>query len=190
MANHLANLKTFVPEFTPGEQGNMANQWERWIKTFECCIEFEEIKDDYKSGRGQIISKKKEALLAIRGPQLKEVFATLKAEEGTYSEAKERLTEYYTPKKNLTAERYKFMCNKSKTEKETHLKWITRLRSRVKECKFDKMNEDKAIKLVMTMNTYSSSLRKQIITGDLNLQEALSKAEMLELAEKGNQVYV
>ena len=46
------------------------------------------------------------------------------------------------------------------------------------------MNKDEATKLVMTMNTYSSSLRKQIITGDLNLQEGLSKAEMLMLAEK------
>ena len=46
------------------------------------------------------------------------------------------------------------------------------------------MNEDEAMKLVMTLHTPSTSLRKQIITGDLNLQEALSKAEMLELAEK------
>ena len=70
-------------------------------------MEFEEIKDDYKSESGQIISKKRAALLGIGAPQLREVFATLKAEEGTYSEAKERLTEYYTPKKNLTAERWK-----------------------------------------------------------------------------------
>ena len=82
-----------MPEFRPGEQGNMANQWDRWIKTLNAAWNLKRLKDDYKSESGQIISKKRALLLAIGGPQLREVFATLKAEEGTYSEAKERITE-------------------------------------------------------------------------------------------------
>ena len=184
MASHLANLKSCVPEFKPGEQGNIAKQWDIWLTNFDCCLECEEIKDQFKDDNGQIISKKRALLLAIGGPQLREIFATLKVDDGTYDEAKRVLTEYYTPKRNLTAERYKFLCNKPESETETHLHWITRLRSIVKQSEFDKMNEDEAMKLVMTLHTHSTSLRKQIITGDLNLQEALSKAEMLELAEK------
>ena len=184
MANHLANLKSCFPEFKPGEQGNIAKQWDMWVTNFDCCLEFEEIKDEFKDENGKTISKKRAALLAIGGPQLREIFATLKCDKGTYDEAKKVLTEYYTPKRNLTAERYKFLCNKPESDRETHLQWITRLRTIVKYSEFDKMNEDEAMKLVMTLHTNSASLRKQIITGDLSLQEALSKAEMLELAEK------
>ena len=184
MASHLANLKSCVPEFKPGEQGNISKQWDIWLTNFDCCLECEEVKDQVKDENNQIVSKKRALMLAIGGSQLREVFATLKVMDGSYEEAKRVLTEYYTPKRNLTAERYKFLCNKPESDRETHLHWITRLRSIVKQCEFDKMNEDEAMKLVMTLHTHSASLRKQIITGDLNLQEALSKAEMLELADK------
>ena len=184
MANHLANLKSCVPEFKTGEQGNTAKQWEMWLQNFECCLEFEQVTDDFKDENGRTVSKKRAALLAIGGQQLREIFSTLNIEKGTYAEAIKLLTQYYTPKRNLTAERYKFLCNKPESEKESHLRWITRLRGQVKDCEFDKMNDDEAIKMVMTLHTYSGSLRKQIITGDLDLQQALSKAEMLELADK------
>ena len=51
----------------------------------------------------------------------------------------------------------------------------------MKECEFDKMNEDVSFNLVITLHTHSASLQKQIITGNLGLQDTLSIAEMIEL---------
>ena len=129
-------------------------------------------------------SKKKAALMVIGGPKLREIYKTLNPLNESYNEAKKVLTEYFTPQKNLTAERYKFLCTRPESTSETHASWVTRLRTLVTNCEFDKMNNDEAIKLVITLHTYCEKLQNLIITGNLNLKEALNKAEMIELAEK------
>ena len=84
----------------------------------------------------------------------------------------------------MTAERYKFICMKPESPEETHGHWVTRLRSEVRNCDFDKMNNDEAIKLVLTLHTHSERLQKEIISKELTLTRALEYARALELTDK------
>ena len=182
MANHLANLKACIQEFRPeefGVTGNIANQWNLWLKNFEYCVEFESIKCEDGD-----TSKKKAALMVVGGPRLREIFETLSPVNESYEEAKRVLSEYFTPQKNLTAERYKFLCTRPESHNETHSQWVTRLKTLVKNCEFNQMNDDEAIKLVITLHTNSEKLQNEIITRNLNLKDTLNRAEMIELAEK------
>ena len=183
MSNHLANLKACVPEFVPEEFGdvnNIAKQWELWIENFQFCMEFEEIKEEAQD----TTSRKRAALLAIGGPKLREIFKTLQPADNSYAAAKTALDEHFAPHKNLTAERYKFLCNGPESTQESHAQWVTRLRQNVGACEFDKMNDDEAIKLVVTLHTNSPRLQKEIITKNLSLQDTLKSAQMIELAER------
>ena len=93
--------------------------------------------------------------------------------------AKECLNEYFKLQKNLAVERYKFLCIKPESPEETHGHWMTRLRSEVRNCEFDKMNNDEEIKLVLTLHTHSVRLQKEIISKDLTLTRALDYARLL-----------
>ena len=73
------------------------------------------------------------------------------------------LTTHFTPKKNLTAERFELFCTKPIDSNETHDHWITRLRTKVKNCEFDKMGNNEAIKLVIMLHTHSEKLQSSII---------------------------
>ena len=183
MSNHLANLKACVPEFVPEEFGdvnNIAKQWELWSENFQFCMEFEEIKEEEHA----TTSRKRAAMLAIGGPKLREIFKTLNPADNSYTAAKTALDEHFAPHKNLTAERYKFLCNGPESAQESHAQWVTRLRQNVTACEFDKMDGDEAIKLVLTLHTNSPRLQKEIITKNLSLQDTLKSAQMIELAER------
>ncbi len=86
------------------------------------------------------------------------IFFHLNRSRNTYKDAKEALTAHLFPKKNLTAERYRFFCTKPTSPEETHGHWITRFRTKGKDCEFDNMTLDEAIKLVVTLHTPSGEL--------------------------------
>ena len=155
----LANLKACAKEFNPddfGDRQNVPKQWILWLKNFEYCLDFEGVKEETaEEGSDAVLpSWKRAALLAIGGQKLIEVFKTLTPADDSYQAAKECLNEYFKPQKNLTAERYKVLCMKPESSEETHGHWMTRLRSEVRNCEIDKMNNDKAIKLVLTLRTH------------------------------------
>ena len=87
-------------------------------------------------------------------------------------------------KKNLNAERFKFFCTKPIGSDETHDHWITRLITKVKDCEFDKMGDDEAIKLVITLHTHSEKIQSSIIQKHMNLAKLVSTARSLELEKK------
>ena len=92
---------------------------------------------------------------------MRELFSTLTPQDDTYAQATATLTAHFTSKKNLTAEQFKFFCSKPIDRDETHDHWITRLRTKVKNCEFDKMGDDEAIKLVLTLHTHTQKNYKQ-----------------------------
>ena len=183
MANTLANLRACVPEFNPDslidEGSNTDKRWKQWLENFECCLEFEGVTDQPNEK-----SKKRAALLAIGGQQLRDLLKTLSPTDDTYLEARNALNTHFTAKKNLTAERYKFFCAKPLGTEETHDHWITRLRTMVKDCEFDKMDDDEAIKLVVTLNTTSDKLQAAIIQKDMDLTKVIAVAKSMELAQR------
>ena len=98
--------------------------------------------------------------------------------------AKDALTAHFSPKKNLTADRYRFFCTKPTSPEESHDHWITRLRIKGKDCEFENMNVDEAIKLVVTLHTPSEKLQPEIIAKNMDLKMVTDSARALELTQR------
>ena len=122
MTSTLANLYTCVPKFQTdnltGEWHNTEKQWRQWVENFECCLNCEGIVDPHEGN-----SKKRAALIAIRGQQLDDLFRTV----NTYDAARTIVNKHFTSKENLTAKRYKFFCTKPLGPEKSHDRWITQL---------------------------------------------------------------
>ena len=131
MSNTLVNLKLCIPKFNSEvllDDGVIIERcWKQWLENFECCITFELVTDQSNG-----LSKKKAALLAISGQKLGELFSTVTPPADLYEAATSILTIHFKLKKNLTAERFEFLCTKPINSDETHDHWITRLRTKVK----------------------------------------------------------
>ena len=174
---NLANLKEVCETFEFGQEtANQEKCWKAWLDNFEICTEFEGIVDE---------KKRRAALLAVGGPKLRELHSTLEEEEAkTYTTVKQVFNDYFKGKKNLTAERYKFLCTKPASETETHDAWITRLRKLGEDCEWEHMNMNEAIKLAVTMHTRSKKLQMSIIAQNLDYQTMVEKARAIELTKK------
>ena len=174
----LAQLKQVCKEFEVREcqLENKEKRWKVWLENFECCLEFEGIEED---------KKKRAALLAVAGASLRELFRTLEEEEPhTYATATKALGEHFEGKKNLTAERYRFLCMKPESKNEPHDIWITRLKTAGSDCEWDNMNLKEAIKLAVTMHTNSSKLQQEIIAQDMTYEKMVEKARAIELTRR------
>ena len=176
MTATLANLKQVCECFEFENSSNQEKNWSSWLENFEICTEFEGIVDE---------KKRRAALLAVAGPKLRELHSTLEEESAlNYTTLKKVLSEYFKGKKNLTAERYKFLCMKPESTTETHDAWITRLRKQGEDCNWDKMDLKEAIKLAVTMHTMSRKLQMAIIAQDMDYETMVDKARAIELTTK------
>ena len=87
----LANLKQVCPELQLEQSTNNEKMWQNFIDNFESVLAFEGIEDD---------RKKRGALLAVAGQEVRDIFKTLEEEEAkTYETAKKALDEYFKGKK-------------------------------------------------------------------------------------------
>ena len=128
--------------------------------------------------------RKIKALLTVDGQAHRKIFGTLTVADYTYKVAKDALTAHFSPKKNLTADRYRFFCTKPTSPEESHDHWITRLRIKGKDCEFENMNVDEAIKLVVTLHTPSEKLQPEIIAKNMDLKMVTDSARALELTQR------
>jgi hypothetical protein len=149
MSNTLANIRSCVPEFDTEQTAdiqNLCRRFKAWLENFEAVCEFEDV----------TVQKKKPALLAVGGSKLRELCTTLgvSADDG-FAEVKALLEGHFKVKKNTTAERFKFLNTRPESAEETHDHWVTRLRRKVKDCEFDKMDDSEAIKLVLLLHTHN-----------------------------------
>ena len=187
MANALANLRSCVKEFQIQDYeestSNLHKRWSLWIENLEYCFTFEGL-DTAPAGGVNPEIKKKAALLALGGQQLRELYNTLEDTETTYTAAKNKISEHFRGSKNLTAERYKFFCMRPLSSQETHDQWATRLKTKGADCEFDRMNLKEAIKLVMTLHTPLPKLQTAIIRDDMTYEQLIKMAQSMELAER------
>lgn len=135
MAHALANLRSCVQEFQLQDHeettSNIHKRWCMWVENLEYCFTFEGL-DTVPTEDGAVSPevKKKAALLALGGHQLRELYNTLEDTGTTYTEAKRKIEEHFKGSKNLTAERYKFFCMRPLSTQETHDQWVTRLKTK------------------------------------------------------------
>ena len=145
-AANLANLKEVCDTFEIdqcADDTNLEKRWKSWLENFEIITDYEGI-DDPK--------KRRAALLAVAGAQIRELLGTLEEADGkSFTTVKDVLNAYFKGKKNLTAERYKFLCMKPISESETHDTWITRLKKVGIDCEWDQMSLKEAIKLAVLL---------------------------------------
>ena len=176
--NTLANLRSCVKEFDPNQTTdvlNLSKRYTSWLDNFEACAQFEEVP----------AAKMKPAILALGGESFREVCKTLAiATTDTYEQMKEKLERHFTPKKNTSAERFKFFNMRPESTEETHDRWVTRLRLKVGDCEFDKFNDEEAIKLVVMLHTHNATLQRNIISKDLDFAKTIEQARALELTDR------
>lgn len=78
--------------------------------------------------------QKKSCLSCHQWPETWELFSTVTPPADMYEAAMTILPTHFTLKKNLTAERFEFFCTKPINSGKTHDHWITKARTKVKDC--------------------------------------------------------
>ena len=96
-------MASALPNFDPFNihaDGAIAQRWRKWIKRLENLLVAAAITD----------KKRQRALvLYYAGEEVCEIFETLVDTGGDFTTAKEKLTEYFDPKKNVEYEIYTFL---------------------------------------------------------------------------------
>ncbi|UYV70088.1 hypothetical protein LAZ67_7001756 [Cordylochernes scorpioides] len=122
-------------------------------------------------------------LLHCLGPQVQRIFFNLPEEKDTYEKAKEALTKYFTPQKNIVSERFKFRQRKQNTDENID-SYVIALRELVKSCEFGNLEED-MIRDQIIEKCYNRQLKEKLLQQDnLNLQRTIEISRMFETAKE------
>ena len=119
-----ASLPNFLPISV--HEGNAEIRWRKWIS----CLENLFIGLDIKA-----IKRQKALLLHYTGEDVSEIFDTLEGTGEAFETAKQKLKDYFAPKKNTEYEVYKFRQAKQ-TANETIDSFHTRWRQLAHNCEF------------------------------------------------------
>ncbi|UYV72128.1 hypothetical protein LAZ67_9001912, partial [Cordylochernes scorpioides] len=126
---------------------------------------------------------KRATLLHCLGPQVQRIFFNLPEEKDTYEKAKEALTKYFTPQKNIVSERFKFRQRKQNTDENID-SYVIALRELVKSCEFGNLEED-MIRDQIIEKCYNRQLKEKLLQQDnLNLQRTIEISRMFETAKE------
>ena len=161
------NIAPFIPDEDPSTRGY---EWEKWLKRLERQLDFFQITD---------AEDKKNALLIYGGEHVEEIEDTqpdpANPGEGAtvYTKVKQKLNEYFLPRKNKIYSRYLF--NKMKQSRtESVLQYSTWLREAVKYCEYTNSDEMILDKLVCTVR--NKELRQKAFVKDWTLTQFLDYA--------------
>lgn len=163
-----------VSTFNPvGDHSSLSQRWKRWLRGFEFYAEAAGVKDE---------KQKRQLLLHSAGPEVQDIFDTLMNCGEDYKTAKERLTEYFTPHKNIPYHRHLFRQEKQ-NEGETIAQFVTRLRQLSVDCEFGEQTNE-FIRDQVIDKCCSKSLRTKLLAQkDLTLEGLLDIAQAKEASE-------
>ena len=114
--NNIPAIESFVVERS--KTTNLSKKWDTWKEDFTLFVTASGITN---------VEQKRALFLHMAGKEVKEIYRTMATAGETYENMITKLDDYFTPKKNLTYERYIF----KKTEQlvsEDSITYITRLR--------------------------------------------------------------
>ena len=173
----MARLMPNIPAVEPfiidkSPTSNLDTSWKKWKEEFELFIA--------ASG----ISDKKQALallLHLGGPQLRDIYSTLKEDGDNFDLVKQKFTSYFQPRKNTTYERFKF--KDSKQEKgESNTVYVTRLKTLAESCEFASQDDEIRDHFIYTCR--SKTLKTKLLREeDLTLEKLIEIARNLELSQ-------
>lgn len=170
----MANSLPSFPAFDLNDDLNSSVRWKKWLQRFENFIVVLDVKDD---------TRKRAMLLHYAGEGVQDVFDTLAdtGEAKDYAKAKERLSEYFAPKINVTYETYKFRQAKQLAG-ESLDSYHTRLKQLAATCDFT--DNDREIKTMIIQTCTCNKLRRQALQKpEMTLTELLTLGRMMALAE-------
>jgi hypothetical protein len=132
-----------IPEFDVEDPSNLAVRWEKYLKRFNNLVTAMNLRD---AGR------KRPLLLHYVGERVNDIFDTLpdRGENNNFNAACDALTAYFTPKKNVSFEIFKFR-KLQQVPGESIDEYHTRLQIAAKYCEFH--DHDTEIKLQIELGT-------------------------------------
>ena len=172
MASSLPPFPPFNVEDDPTATGQ---RWTKWKKRFENFLLAMNIEDE---------TRKRALLLHYIGSSAFDIFKTLNdtGDEKAYKTAMDRLTEYFTPQRNVDYETYVFRQARQQPH-ETLDQFATRLRQLASTCDFTSV--EKEIKSQIILNCSSSRLRRRALReSSLTLKALLNLGRTMEISEK------
>ena len=162
-----------LPQFDSlSDRSSLSQRWKAWTRRFETYLVATNITDD---------EQKRAMLLYQAGSETQDIFDTL-TETGTdYATAKKKLDDYFSPKKNVNYEVFRFR-QATQQPTESVEQFATRLRKLSLNCEFHDV--DSEIKAAIIQSCTSKSLRRFALReAELTLDALLSKARSLEMSE-------
>ncbi len=172
MASSLPPFPPFNVEDDPTATGQ---RWTKWKKRFENFLLAMDIDDE---------TRKRALLLHYIGSSAFDIFETLTdtGDAKDYKKAMDRLTEHFTPQRNVDYETYLFRQARQQPN-ETLDQFTTRLRQLASTCEFTSV--EKEIKSQIILNCSSSHLRRRALReSSLTLKALLDLGRTMEISEK------
>ena len=130
----MAENRLTTPRQFNTEASDIYTEWKIWIESFKIyaiAVELEE-----KSENVQLAS-----MLHCLGPAVQRIYRTLTGKNDTCKAAIEALEDYFAPKRNVVAERYKFR-SRSQNIDESIDAYLALLRELAKTCEFGELEDD------------------------------------------------
>lgn len=159
-------------------QGNMAENWKKWRQRFEIYTIAAEI-----SAKDEKIQCAQ--LLHLMGEEAINIFNTFIFAEEDYDKIeplKKKFQEYFTPKKNLTYERYKFFTYRQTTE--TIEQFATELKVKATQCEFGNLKEELIKTMLITGIKDDPTREKLLQKEELTLEKAIECCVLTEHSRK------
>ena len=153
------------------DPSTVGQRWSTYIKRMENMFVGFNITDDKQT---------RCLLLYYAGTEVSELFDTLPNQGTTFDDAVKCLTDYFSPKKNVEFERFKFREEKQR-QCETVDAFHLRLQQLAKTCVFKE--KDAEIKSQIIRGCLSSRLRRKALREEISLKELLDHARASELSE-------
>ena len=109
-------------------------EWRTWINSFHIysqAIELEKKSDSIQTA----------TMLHCLGPLVQRIYETLPDKKDTFKEAEKALEQYFAPKRNVVAERYKFRSRKQNSDEPIDA-YLSSLRELAKACEFGEFEDE------------------------------------------------
>ena len=167
-------LPAFAPFSVSSEYTTLGQRWEKWVQSLEFFLAASNITDS---------ARKRAVLLHLAGPEVQDIFLTLTDTGVAYETALAKLTEYFTPKKNIPL---KDICSgKLAKNKVSQLNLLLQGFEHVqnRECAFE--NVDEAVRNQIVEKCSSSKLRRRLLReAKLTLTNCLQIAKEFQASER------
>lgn len=163
-----------ISRFDPhADASSLSQRWNVWIKRLQRFIVAMDIKDPTR----------RRALLYLASPEVETIFDNLPntGESKYFEKAVEKLTEYFSPKKNITYETHVFRQAQQR-EDETLDQFHMRLRELARNCEFGDI--DKEIKIQLVQKCTSTRVRHKEFREDISLEDLLKYGRTMETSDR------